>query len=138
MCFYYDDHADVYNERRLKCRKAHPCYSCRETIDAGKSSLYIKGLFDGRWFRFYICENCERLQIAVALKEVQEDCPYDTAWCAFEDLAEYLEEAKDDGEPLAPVEGPIAEAKQRVWEIAEARRQARLASMSTSHTMSHA
>jgi uncharacterized CHY-type Zn-finger protein len=137
MCFYYDDHADIYNERRLKCRKAHPCYSCDETIDAGKPALYIKGMFDGRWFWYYICENCERLQIAVAIKEVQEDCPNHTAWCAFEDLAEYLDEAKEDGVTITPVEGPIAEAKQRVWDIAEERRQARLTNNYYSQTMTH-
>lgn len=92
MCFEYDDSASIFEQSVVKCRKPHRCEGCRRVILKGEPAACCSGLFDHIWFRYYVCYRCQRLICAIAAKELNEGCPWHTAWIAPQDLSEYVGE----------------------------------------------
>lgn len=125
MCFDYEDTADVYNESTVKTRKKHYCDGCHKVHPAGSQMLYVSGLFDGDWFRYYVCEPCQMLRYSIAAEEIRHGCEWHTAWCAFEDLQEYC---NDRSEPVQMLTGTPEESYREVCrlhrELTEAKRKA--------------
>lgn len=125
MCFDYDDEADIYNETHVKTRKPHRCEGCGKVFPAATQMLHGTGLFDGGWFSFYVCQPCQMLRLSIAAEEIRHGCPWHTAWCAYEDLRDYM---ADRSEPVEMLTGTPQEAMEYVnrlqVEIIESKRKA--------------
>jgi hypothetical protein len=50
---------DVYEVRRVRCRKPHRCAYCGEPIAAGEEALLEHGIYEGDPFSRYACQDCE-------------------------------------------------------------------------------
>lgn len=94
MCFEYDDSSDIFEQSVVKCRKPHKCDGCWRVIRKGEPATCCSGLFDRSWFRYYVCNRCQRLIYAIAAKELRDGCPWHTAWISPQELREYLGELK--------------------------------------------
>ena len=92
MCFYYDGSNDIHVSRRVKTRKRHSCEGCFKKIPAGSIAQCKSGLFDGSWFRYYVCNRCERLTYAIAADELLRGCRWENAWISPSDLMFYFQE----------------------------------------------
>jgi len=124
MCFYYDDYAELYAETSVTVRKRHRCSGCLKAIEPGQPAKLATGKFDGAFFRSYQCESCQRMILSIAAEEIQHGCSWSEAWCAPDDLREYL---ADRSEPVQLLEGTLEECMSQVnalWTAAcEERRQ---------------
>jgi len=103
MCFDYDDYPELHSASNVKCRKEHRCTGCRRKIRKGETAEHNTGKFDGSFYSYYVCDGCQRMILAIAAKEIQEGCPWSTAWCAVDDLREYLSELRGYGETIRPL-----------------------------------
>jgi hypothetical protein len=56
----------LFEDRLRKARAAHICGECRHPILPGEIYHDIRGLWDGRWSRFKVCECCEKKRCALA------------------------------------------------------------------------
>lgn len=106
MCFDYDEECDIQETRVVKTRTLHKCAGCRKKIAKGSKAICSSGLFDGAWFRYYVCDRCTRLQYAIVEKEIKDGCQWHTAWIAVDDLQEYLSELRSYGEEVKPLGMP--------------------------------
>ena len=106
MCFEYDDICDVHESRIVKTRKLHTCSGCRRAIAINAKAFCNSGLFDGAWFRYYVCDRCTRLQYSIAIKEILEGCDWSMAWIHAEDLSDYLDELRSYDEDIKPLGMP--------------------------------
>ncbi len=70
MCFYYNDQPKMAETRQVKCRKDHPCEGCHRKIRKGEKAEHNTGLFDGAWYSYYVCDRCQRVIMAIAVKEM--------------------------------------------------------------------
>jgi hypothetical protein len=52
---------DVYEARRVRCRKPHRCAYCDEPIEAGEEALMEHGIGEEGPFSRYACQDCEPL-----------------------------------------------------------------------------
>ena len=50
---------DVYEARRVRCRRPHRCYYCEEPIAAGEEALLEHGIDEEGPFSRYACQDCE-------------------------------------------------------------------------------
>lgn len=98
MCFQYDEANDVYEERYVTTRKQHRCEACDKMIVVRSPAKCCSGHFDGCWFRYYVCNRCERLTLAIVVNELHEGCRWGQAWCAPQDLMEYVSDKSYDWE----------------------------------------
>lgn len=124
MCFDYDDYAEMVNASTVKCRKPHRCCGCRKMIAKGESAKLTTGKFDGSFFRTYECEACQRMIISIAAEEISHGCSWSEAWCATQDLRDYI---ADRSEPVALLEGTLDDCLKHVndlWEAQIAERRA--------------
>jgi hypothetical protein len=70
MC---DSYPDVYEEKLVTAKKAHKCYECLREIKPTDQYTIIKGLWEGKWHNFKICQKC--IEIRDFLLDVQSiDC----------------------------------------------------------------
>jgi hypothetical protein len=90
MCFEYDGYPEFNNTKIVTTRKPHRCYCCGQSIEAGSQAEYSAGKFDGRFYAFYICDDCKRKQLSIAAEEIRHGCNWNEAWCAYEDVHGYL------------------------------------------------
>lgn len=98
MCFYSDGYADFFNERFPTAKKPHTCEECGRRIEVGEVYRYASGVFDGDFWTFKGCADCERLRIAVHLYEVEvEGCDEFDSWCPMGSLMTYLRGYSDWG-----------------------------------------
>lgn len=104
MCFLYDDSPEFAESNVVKTRKPHKCEACRKTFPAKSVMTCHSGLFDHRFYRFYACNRCQRLQYAIVVNEINEGCDWSTAWIAFDELKWYLEDIEHEG--LVPLGMP--------------------------------
>lgn len=51
----------VYEERTRKARQAHTCTECCRPIVVGGTYRHVKGLWEGTWSRYKLCEYCTSL-----------------------------------------------------------------------------
>lgn len=102
MCFEYDD-PEMHNTSSVKCRKEHRCRGCSRMIRKGETAEHNTGKFDGSWYSYYVCDGCQRMILAIAAKEIQEGCPWSTAWCSVDDLRDYLGDLREYGEKIKPL-----------------------------------
>jgi len=118
MCFEYDESPKMAEERQVKCRRDYACEGCSRGVKKGTFALCCTGLFDGHWYRYYVCDRCQRLIMAIAANELLEGCPWHTAWCSPCDLAEYVEEHAAYGEEIRPLGMPtIADCRRYVDDV---------------------
>jgi hypothetical protein len=103
MCFYYDDQPKMAESRQVKCRKDHSCDGCSRTIRKGETAEHNTGLFDGAWYSSYVCDKCQRVIMAIAVKEMLHGCEWHTAWCSPPDLSNYISEIESYGEEVRPL-----------------------------------
>ena len=70
-----DDHNTVYDERRVKARKAHTCGACRETIQPGHDYVRVGIVYDGSASTVKRCLRCQALHVHLRSKcaEVSSD-----------------------------------------------------------------
>ena len=68
-CYCDYEPSDVWNQRRVKARKAWKCGECCGTISIGETYHRAKSLYDGRWDTFRRCEDC--MVIACDLKKLE-------------------------------------------------------------------
>jgi hypothetical protein len=119
MCFDYDGEPEFGEAKQVKCRKPHKCKGCRKTIQPGQQAERSSGLFDEHFFRYYTCEDCQRLQISIAYEEIKHGCAWHTAWCNPDDLQEYVD---DRLVPVTLLSGTIAECRKQVDDLFAERR----------------
>lgn len=50
---------DVYEARRVRCRRPHRCYYCEEPIAAGEEALLEHGIDEEGPFSRHACRECE-------------------------------------------------------------------------------
>jgi hypothetical protein len=73
-------------DRRLRvARKVHACCECRHPIVPGEKYHDTKGLWDGSWERYRVCECCEKKRCALAAY-------FKDVCIAFGEVAEFLAE----------------------------------------------
>lgn len=118
MCFYYDDSPSISEHKTVKTRKPHKCEGCRRMIQKGQIVDVCSGLFDDAWFRYYVCENCQRTIYSLAAEEILAGCAWHEAWCSPSDLKEHLEERF---EPVNLIEGSLVYCSQYVNQLHEER-----------------
>ena len=118
MCFEYDGVCDFYESHRVKCRKEHKCEGCKRVIRKGEKAMVHSGKFDGRLFRDYECEDCERLTVSIAAEEIEAGCCWSEAWCALTELREYVADRR---EPVRLLEGTIEECRKQLDELWQAK-----------------
>lgn len=58
-----DESYDVYDERRVRARKAHRCGACRETIAAGHYYMRVGVVYDGSASAIRRCLRCQALHV---------------------------------------------------------------------------
>ena len=92
MCFYYDEYYDAYGAKYVTTRKDHRCCACRKVIPSGSDAKVCSGLSEDGWIRYYVCSRCERMTLAIVVKELNDGCSWNEAWCAPEELDEYLQD----------------------------------------------
>ena len=114
MCFDYDDTADISDSRIVKCRKQHKCEGCARWIEKGEQAECHSGLFDGAWYRYYVCNGCQRVIMAIAVNELREGCAWHTAWIHPSDLAQYRFDMRRCGEEIRPLGMPTLQDCRRV------------------------
>lgn len=61
MCVCDYDGPELFTRIERKARKIHKCYECRKEIKPGDEYSCHKGLWDGQWDEFKICEACQDL-----------------------------------------------------------------------------
>lgn len=105
MCFYNDEHADLYRETIHKARKAHHCLSCNKTIQPGEQYLLVFTLFEGSADNTKICNLCVQDAVAIHRHEIMSGCRGSESWCPWDQVAiailngnedEYYRETDDD------------------------------------------
>ena len=115
MCFDYDEHAEFSSSKSVITRKQHRCCGCNAMISPGQSAKCHSGLFDGAFFRKYTCDSCERMIYSIAADEIEHGCSWSDAWCAPEDLRDYI---KDRAEPVKILpHATLAECERHVVEL---------------------
>ena len=122
MCFDYDGYPEMYAEKSVMVRKRHRCDGCRKAIEPGQPAKLATGKFDGAFFRSYQCESCQRMILSIAAEEIQHGCSWSEAWCAPNDLCEYLAERE---EPVPQLNGTLDDCMKQVndmWAAACAER----------------
>jgi hypothetical protein len=97
MCFDYDETWDIYEQKTVKTRKPHKCDGCRRTIPKGAQADHCTGLCCHEWSSFYVCHDCQRMILSIVAEELREGCRWDEAWCAPQELRDYL---RDRHEPV--------------------------------------
>jgi hypothetical protein len=55
------DEPEIFEGAFIKSRKAHTCFECRNKIEKGEFYFRVKGLCDGDWFKYAICDDCETI-----------------------------------------------------------------------------
>lgn len=90
MCFYYDDYAELWNERICKARKTHRCDCCRQLIASGERYRNCTGMFEGAFFTTKECRRCLFDIARIVAHELDEGCGWQEAWPATDDVWEYL------------------------------------------------
>ena len=63
---------------RQKARRVWYCQECPEEIQAGSTYIYLNTLKDGRWSRYVLCLECERIRSCHRVTELSlgADLPY--------------------------------------------------------------
>jgi len=122
MCFYYDDTCDISETNIVKTRKAHKCEGCHTIIPKGQMVTVCSGLFDHAWFRYYVCEDCQRKIYSLAAEELEHGCSWHESWCSPLDLKEHLEERNAAWNPLELLNGTLAQCLEQVNAIHEKKR----------------
>lgn len=116
MCFEYDGYPEFHNAHTVKCRKPHKCAGCRKVIPKGESAEYTSGKYDGDFYAYYTCENCQRLILSIAAEEIRHGCHWDESWCSVDDIQDYISQRR---EPLPVLDGTVEECRQQVCELWE-------------------
>ena len=52
----------VFSERYRNAHKDHKCCECHRIIKAGERYHFAKGCWEGKWYEFKTCEECDELR----------------------------------------------------------------------------
>ena len=53
-----DERYSVYYKQVKRARKEHKCCECRRAIAPGEPYQFSKGLYDGTWDTWHMCQHC--------------------------------------------------------------------------------
>lgn len=115
MCFHYDDTVEFAKVKQVTCRKPHKCNGCKREISIGEIARHSSGKFDGEFFNYYDCENCQRLIYSIAVYEINRGCRWENSWCSSDDLQEYWSNKNEEIQILSGTLEECYEQVNRLW-----------------------
>jgi hypothetical protein len=53
--------SDFHNEKLVKTRKDHKCFTCDSKIHKGLMAYYRSGVHENEFYSYYMCEFCHKI-----------------------------------------------------------------------------
>ena len=93
MCFDYDEHPDVYQEKITRARKHRKCRACGDAIAVGELYFSVTVILHGDCSSHSSCRRCSFDTLRVVAHELDDGCDHGNAWPDIDDLIEHLDES---------------------------------------------